>query len=107
KIHTGAGPFAIDLPFGAGSTLGVECRGGDGNHTLVFTFNNDVVSGSASVSAGTGSVSGVPVFSGKTMTVNLTGVTDAQKITVTLSGVTDTLAQVLPDTAVDMGVLLG
>src|SRR5207247_990873 len=72
KIHTGAGPFDIDLPFGTGSALGVECRGGDGNHTLVFTFNNNVVSGSASVTAGTGSVLGAPVFSGTTMTLNLT-----------------------------------
>ena len=41
------------------------------------------------------------------MTVNLTGVTNRQTITVTLSGVTDNLSQVLPDTAVKMGVLLG
>ena len=41
------------------------------------------------------------------MTVNLTGVTDVQKITVTLSGVTDSLAQVLPDRAVSMNMLIG
>jgi serine protease AprX len=107
KTHPGAGTFDVDLPFGNGSTLGIECRSSAGNHTLVFTFNNDVVSGNASITSGTGSVSGSPAFSGKTMTVNLTGVTDVQQITVTLSDVTDNLSQVLPDTAVKMGVLVG
>jgi hypothetical protein len=41
------------------------------------------------------------------MTVNLTGVADLQKITVTLSGVTDIFSQVLPNTAISMGVLIG
>jgi hypothetical protein len=41
------------------------------------------------------------------MTVNLTGVTDVQRITVTLSNVTDTSAQVLPDTAVSVNMLIG
>ena len=41
------------------------------------------------------------------MTVNLTGVTDVQKITVTLSNVTDSFAQVLPNTAVSMNMLIG
>jgi hypothetical protein len=54
-----------------------------------------------------GSVSGSPTFSGKTMTVNLTGVTNIQTITITLRGVTDTFSQVLPDTQVNMGVLVG
>ena len=41
------------------------------------------------------------------MTVNLTGVTDAQTTTVTLENVTDSNSQVLPPTALSMGVLLG
>jgi serine protease AprX len=106
KNHPGAGDFDVDLPLTPG-TLGIECRSSNGNHTLVFTFNNNVVSGSASVTSGTGSVSGSPIFSAKTMTVNLIGVTNMQRITVTLSGVTDNLSQVLPDTAVTMGVLIG
>jgi hypothetical protein len=107
KTHTGAGTFDIDLPLTG--VPGVECRGsdGNGNHTLVFTFNNEVVSGSASVTTGTGTVSGSPTFSANTMTVDLAGVTDAQKITVTLSGVTDNLSQVLPDTAVSSNFLIG
>ena len=86
---------------------GVECRSTNGRHTLVFTFNSDVVSGSATVTGGTGSVLGNPIFSGATMTVNLTGVTDVQKITVTLSNVTSSTSQVLPDTAVSVNMLIG
>jgi len=40
------------------------------------------VSGSASVTSGTGGVFGGPHLLGNTMTVNLAGVTDVQKITV-------------------------
>ena len=88
----------------------MECRSGGagGNHSIVFTFTNNVVSGSATVATvGTGSVAGSPIFSGNTMTVNLTGVSDVQRITVTLSGVTDSFAQVLPETAVSVKMLIG
>ena len=106
KTHGAAGTFNIPLP--PSSPFGVECRSGGagGNHTLVLTFTNNVVSGSVSL-AGTGSISGTPVFAGNTMTVNLTGVSNAQLITLTLSGVTDSFAQVLPDFAVNMRVLAG
>ncbi len=86
---------------------GVECRNSVGNQALVFTFSSNVVSGSASVTGGTGSVFGNPIFSGNTMTVNLTGVTDVQKITVTLSDVTSSTSQVLPDTSVSANMLIG
>jgi Dockerin type I domain len=105
KDHGPAGTFDIDLPL-VGEP-GVECRSSGGNHTLVFTFSNNVVSGNASVTTGTGSVLGSPTFATNTMTVNLTGVIDVQKITVTLSGVTDSFAQVLPDTAVSVNMLIG
>ena len=103
--HGTAGTFDISLPL-AGEP-GVECRSSGGAHTLVFTFTNGVVSGNASVTTGTGSISGSPTFSGNTMTVNLTGVADVQKITVTLNGVTDAFAQVLPDAAVSVNMLVG
>ena len=105
KTHGAAGNFNIPLPL-IGEP-GVECRSSSGAHTLVFTFNNNVVSGNASITAGTGNISGPPAFASNTMTVTLTGVTDVQKITVTLSGVTDSSAQVLPDTAVSINVLAG
>ncbi len=41
------------------------------------------------------------------MTVSLSGVSDMQKITVTLSNVTDSSAQVLPNTAVSINMLIG
>jgi CSLREA domain-containing protein len=104
KTHGGAGDFDIDL---LNANFGPECRSSGGNHTLMLTFTNNVTIGSASVTNGTGSVSGSPSFSGNTMTVSLTGVTDVQKITVTLSNVTDSFAQVLPDTAVSMNMLIG
>jgi hypothetical protein len=105
KTHGGAGDFDINLPLTGGP--GVECRNTSGTQTLVFTASNNLVSGNASVTAGTGTVSGTPTFANNTMTVNLIGVTDVQRLTVTLSGVTDTSAQVLPDTPVTMGVLVG
>ena len=105
KTHGGAGTFDVALPLVG--TPGIECRDTGGNHTLVFTFTNDVVSGSASVTSGTGSVMGSPTFSSNTMSVNLTGVTNAQQIAVNLSGVTDVGAQVLSDTTVNMIALAG
>jgi hypothetical protein len=86
KQHGAAGTFDIQLPLI--NEPGVECRSSGGAHKLVFTFNNSVVSGNASVTTGVGSVSGSPIFSANTMTVDLIGVADVQKITVTLSGVT-------------------
>jgi uncharacterized delta-60 repeat protein len=105
KTHGSAGTFDIALPLVG--EAGLECRSSNLAHTLVFTFNNDVVSGSAAVTAGTGSVSGSPIFAGNTMTVNLAGVTDVQTITVTLSGVTSSLSQVLPDIAMSLNMLIG
>ncbi len=107
KAHTGAGTFDISLPL-SGSP-GVECRSSSGNHKLVFTFNNPIVSGNAMVTSGTGSVSGPALFSAvsNTMTVNLSGVADVQMITVTLTNVTDSFGQTLPSAQVSMNMLIG
>ena len=88
---------------------GVESRsgGGGGTHTLVITFSNNVVSGNAMITSGTGSVAGSPTFSGNTMTVNLTGVVNAQTVTVTLSNVTDVFSQILASTSFSASFLLG
>ena len=72
KTHSSAGDFDVDLP--VLGTPGVECRSSGGSHTLVFTLNNNVISGNAAVSSGIGSVVGSPVFSGNTMSINLAGV---------------------------------
>jgi predicted naringenin-chalcone synthase len=87
----------------------VECRrsGGTGDHTLVITFSNELVSGNAAVTEGTGTIAGSPTFSGNTMTVNLTGVPNAEQVRVTLGQVTDSFAQTYPDTVVTMKALFG
>jgi hypothetical protein len=103
KMHNTT-PFDIALP--PNGEPGVECRSSSPGHTLVFAFTTNVVSGSATVTAGTGTA-GAATFSGNTMTVPLTGVPDAQKITVTLNGVTDASSHVMPSTSVSMNVLLG
>ncbi len=107
KSHGSAGPFDINLPL-SGSP-GVECRtgGAGGNHTVVITFSNTVISGTAAVTGGMGSVAGAPTFNGNTMTVNLTAVPNAQTATVSLDNVTDSFSQVLPTTAIPVSFLLG
>jgi hypothetical protein len=104
KTQRRAGTFDVNLPLTG--TAGVECRNGLGSYSFVFNFTSNVVSGSASVTSGTGSA-GTPVFSGTTMTVPLSRVTDVQTITVTLNGVTDASSQVLPPTAVSANILIG
>ena len=103
KMHGALGPFDVNLL----TTDPVECRSSGGNHTLVLTFNNIVISGSASVTTGTGTVSGTPAFSGKTVTIDLVGVSDMQKLVVTLHNVTDRFSQVLPDTPITVNMLIG
>ncbi|MEP6810217.1 MAG: hypothetical protein ABI992_08225 [Chthoniobacterales bacterium] len=109
KTHGSAGAFAINLP--VSGNPGIECRSGGpaGNHTLVFTFTNTLASvGSASVSAGTGSVasSGIGADAHQYV-VNLTGVANAQVIGVSLSNVTDSAGNSSSAVPVSMGVLLG
>ena len=104
KTHGGAGTFDINMPISGQS--GVECRSG-GDYTLVFTFNNTVLSGDAAVTGGTGTVSGSPTFSGRDMIVNVTGVTNVQILTVTLSNVTDVFNQVAGNSSVNIGFLIG
>jgi hypothetical protein len=107
KTHGGAGDFDIPLP--TSGSAGVECRSGGptNDYTFVFTFTNQVLSGTASVDAGVAQVSGAPVFSGNTMAVNLTGVTNAQSITVSANNVTDQFLQTLPNAAVTAVILVG
>ena len=62
KTHGAAGTFDVPLPLSG--EPGVECRSSGGNHTMVITFDNNVVSGNATVTSGVGTVSGNPIFSG-------------------------------------------
>ncbi|HQR12189.1 MAG TPA: hypothetical protein PLW68_12770 [Casimicrobiaceae bacterium] len=84
KVHGTAGTF--DLLLGAVPTdPTTEPRAGP-THTLVFAFDQPVVSGVATVSEGTAAV-GTPTFNGSEMTVPLTGVTNPQYVTVNVSNV--------------------
>jgi hypothetical protein len=104
KQHGAMGNFDVNLP--ASGTPAVECRNGGGNHRLVFTFNNNVTSGHATIDSGAATVSNTS-FSGKTATVDLTNVADAQLVTVTLATITDEFSQTLADRRVSMKVLMG
>ncbi|MGI8435599.1 MAG: dockerin type I domain-containing protein [Chthoniobacterales bacterium] len=104
KLHGGV-PFDIDLP--VIGDAGIECRSGgaNGNYQIVFTFPNAVTFTSASVTSGTGSVSGASGSGTTTVALNLTGVTNMQTIAFTLFGVNDGAR--IGDVGVAMGVLLG
>jgi hypothetical protein len=118
KTHGGAGTFLVPLQKDATTRpRGVECRTGgtSGNHSIVFTFVNNVVGtigtdpGSASVVLGPGSVVAAGTGIGPLQnqyTVNLTGVTNAQYVTVALHNVSDTAGHI-GDEATTMGALLG
>jgi len=105
KTHGAAGTFDINLPFSGNP--GVECRSSGGNYTLVFTFTNNVVSGNANISSGTGTIVGTPTFSANTMTMNLSGVANVQTLTVHLSNVTDQFSQVMAEAMVAVKFLVG
>ena len=107
KTHGSAGDFDINMPLTG--TPGVECRSGgaSGNHTLVFTFKSNLASGEVSVTGGAGSIASAPAMSANTMTVNLTNVPNAQRTTLTLHNMKDVANQLLPDTSVTVGFLVG
>jgi hypothetical protein len=107
KVHGSAGTFDLPIPFTPQS--GVECRSGgpNGQHTLVFAFSNDVVSGSATILRGAATVSSGAGFVGKEMIVELASVSDAQTVVITLTNVTDAFGQVLPNTSLPVHFLLG
>ena len=107
KTQGPAGTFDINLPLSG--PPGIECRSGgtNGNHTLVFTFNNVLASATVTATPGSGNVALPLIFNGSTMKVNLTNVINAQVITITVSNATDDTGQVLPNTDVRMGVLMG
>lgn len=112
KTHTGAGTFDINLPLAGG--VGIEDRAGSsnlntgGNFTIVLRFTNDVVSGGASVTNGTGSVApGGVTFAGRDMIVNLTGVTNVQTLSLRVVNVTDTNGNSLAAATVNIGFLMG
>ena len=87
KTHGAAGTFDLGLGLVA-TNPSTEPRAGGagGNHTVVFTFDQPLISGTATISAGA-AVAGVPSFSGNSMIVPLSGVSDQQYVTVGVSNV--------------------
>jgi hypothetical protein len=107
KFHGGSGPFEIDL---LSSEPPVECRTGgpNGNHTIVFTFENPLADVGSIVLTGIGTISSSEIGTdGREYIVNLTGVANAQTISVTLTTVTDSLGNQSDAVTASMGVLLG
>ena len=107
KMHGPGGNFDLNLPLIGAPAVESRAPDSGGTHTLVFTFTNNVTSGTAAVTAGIGTVAANPTFARNVMSVNLTGVTDAQRLTVTLSGVRDAYSQGISTTPINMNVLRG
>jgi PKD repeat protein len=121
KTHGTAGTFGVPLQKDAITRpRGVECRTGatSGNHTILFTFQNNlvgtigtdpgmasVVLGPGSVVPGTGTVTGIGPAQNQ-YTVNLTGVTNANYVSVALRNVSDTAGHI-GDVGTTMGALGG
>ena len=82
---------------------------GAGNYTLVFTFQNNLMSvENAFVTTGSGQVSNSSIGpNANQYTVNLTGVTDMQYVVVTLQNAADSTGAVGNVVGPDMGVLIG
>ena len=109
--HGNAGAFDVNLPLNG--TRGVECRSstalGAGNYTMVFTFQNNLMSvESAVVTMGTAEVKSSALGpNANQYTVNLTGVTNGQYIAVTLQNADDSTGVIGNVTGPQMGVLIG
>lgn len=103
--HGSAGVYDVQLPLSGGS--GIECRSVANGMLLVMTFDQPVTSGSATVSAGTATLSGTPTFSNYTMSVALTAVANDQAVAITLNNVTNAGGETLSSIAVPFRTLLG
>ncbi len=103
KTHGAAGPFDIDLMPNA--SAGVECRSSAGGvYQMIVQFANPVTVAGATLSSGSGSVSGFGV-NGAVVTVDLMNIATAQRIVVKLTSVDDGIRS--GDVPVAMGVLIG
>jgi hypothetical protein len=116
KTHGVAGPLNVQLQNDATTQpRGVECRtgGATNDYTIVFTFQNNLVttdtSTAASIVSGPGSIVAATTGFGPAAnqyTVNLTGVTNAQYVTVAINNAHDVNGGFGP-VSTTMGVLLG
>lgn len=78
RVVSGAAP--------GGGAAPKQCRFG-ADLTLIVTFDRAIVSGDATISGGSATLRGAPVFWSNTMTINLKDVADADALQVTLLNV--------------------
>ena len=104
KMHAGT-VFDLDLPlFGAAA---IEPRGSSpaGSYQIVLTCYRAVTFKNATVTLGTGTVSGTSGNGSSTLVVDVSGVTSGQRLGVMLSGVDDTT--ITRDLTIPIDVLVG
>ena len=102
--HGSSGSFDVQLPLTGGT--GIECRSVAKGVTVVFTFDQPVTAGSATVTAGTG-VAGTATLAAYTMSVPVTGLADASAVTVTAANVKNAAGDVLATAGVTVRTLFG
>jgi hypothetical protein len=105
KSHGTGGDFDLELRLSGEPA--VESRNSAGQHTVLVTFTNPLMSGNAAIGSGTGTVNGGPTFANNTMTVHLSGDAGLQTLTLLLRNVTDSFSHVMPETSVRMTTLVG
>lgn len=101
--HGNAGSFDAPMPLDGS---GIEPRSHSGNYTIVLHFDQPIQSGTAAVTAGTGSA-GTVSFDGNDMIVQLSGVGNAQRLTLTATNVTAVGGGVLNSASLTVGFLIG
>jgi hypothetical protein len=104
RVHGAAGTFDLALSL-VPTNPTTEPRQGP-VHNIVFTFDKPVVSAVAAVTEGT-AATGVPTFSGNSVTVPVTGAANQQYVTVALSAVTSADGGVGGTGSVRVGLLVG
>src|SRR5665213_2828066 len=106
RMKHGATPYDVLLPLSGGS--GIECRTVANGVTIIATFDQPVVSGTASGAAAPGNaIAGTPTFSGNTMTIPLTGLSNFSTVTVTLTLVKNAAGETLASTSIPFRTLMG
>ncbi len=107
KVHGAAGTFELALALPPATPTNESRWGGaDNGHVIVFTFDQPVSVGTATITEGLGAVEST-VFNGREMIVTLAGVADVQFVTVAARGVAAVAGGATVDASVRIGFLLG
>ena len=107
KTHLTAGTFDLNLPLSGTPAIEDRSGGGNGDHKLIFTFIDDLVSvGNVTVTGCAQVLQGAIGSDPSQYVVDLTNVCNAQSITVTLFNVVTSMGLV-GDFSATMGVLVG